>query len=469
MSKLTELELRVLSRIRPAREEYELIWSTCRRVVNVLNAALKKHGIDVEVTIQGSVAHDTWLSGDRDVDVFVLFPEEWSREDIERKGFPLLLEATRELGQHELRYAEHPYIHVVVENIEIDVVPGLRLQDPTLAKTAVDRTPFHTKYLNSVLTDELRDHIRLLKKFMKAIGVYGAEVKTRGFSGYATELLVVAHGGFREVLEAASRWKPPVFINTLETAFSDDFIRALRSKYPDSCIYMPDPVDPLRNVTASVSLRSLATLIIASKCYLKSPHMVFFEEPSELDVDELLKALKNRCVLFLTYNLEEKLPPDIIWGEVQRVSSRLVKLLEVFGVNVVDYSSWTNEKDVGVVVVELGSCILWNYKHYRGPCIVHDDERLVNFIRKHVGKGYGPWITSEGCLESMDIRSEVDIVKLLESRWSEYTVAPHLKAVKPSIGVASRGLILKLLEEGAGRWLRDFILKTPSWMEKCTF
>lgn len=469
MSKLTELELEVLSKIRPKREEYELIWSTYKQVASVLNRVLRERGVEVEVTVQGSVAHDTWLSGDRDIDIFVLFPEKWSKEDVEKRGFPALLDAAKEIGYYELRYAEHPYVRVRVGDVEVDVVPGLKLRDPSLAKTAVDRTPFHTKYLNSVLTDELRDHIRLLKKFMKIIGVYGAEVKTKGFSGYAVELLVVAHGGFREVLEAASRWKPPVFINTLGDRLSDDLVKALKSKYTDSCIYMPDPVDPLRNVTASVSLKSLATLIIASKCYLKNPDRLFFEETPELDLSELVEALRNRCVVFLIYNLREVLPPDVIWGEVQRVASRLTKILGVLGVRVIDYSAWTNEKSLGVVAIELESCTLWKYKHYRGPCIVHEDERIGNFIRKHAGRGFGPWITHEGCLDSLDTREEVSVIKILELKWGEYTVAPHLKEVKPTVEVAGEEAISKLVAEGAGKWLRDFVLKTPIWMEKCIF
>lgn len=468
MKSLSELELQVLSRIKPRREEYELVKEACGKVISVVESVAREKGVEVEVTIQGSIAHDTWLSGDRDVDIFVLFPGDWSKEDLVKKGFEVLLEAASRIGHYELRYAEHPYVRVEVSGVEVDLVPGLKLREPTAAKTAVDRTPFHTLYLSKVLTDELRDHVRLLKKFMKTIGVYGAEVKTHGFSGYAAELLVVVYGGFREVLEAASRWKPPVLVNTLGDKLSESLVKALKSKYPDSCIYMPDPVDPLRNVTASVSLKSLATLVVASKCYLKAPNMAFFEEPKEPSVEELLRALAGRCIVVLEYELREKLPPDVVWGEIQRVASRLVKVLEVLGIRVLDYSSWTNEKDLGVIAVELEQCSLWRYKHYRGPCIVHEDDRIASFIRKHAGRGLGPWITRDGCLEALDVREETDVTRLIESRWVEYTVAPHLKLTKPTVEVAGEDLVLRLLSKGAGKWLREFVFKASTWMEKCT-
>lgn len=467
MSKLNELEQHVLARIKPRPEEYRLLLTTFNKITDGIKTVLNRHGVEAEVTLQGSVAHDTWLTGDRDLDVFVLFPSDWSREDLEKKGFPLLLEVAKELGSYELRYAEHPYVRVKLGDVEADIVPGLKMLDPSRAKTAVDRTPFHTKYVSSRLTDELRDHVRLLKKYMKAINVYGAEIKTRGFSGYAVELLVITYGGFREVLEEASKWKPPVFVNTIGEKSTKDFIREFKKKYPDSCIYMPDPVDPMRNVAASVSLKSLSTLIIASRCYLKKPDFSFFEEETMVNVSGLHGLINDRCIVIVVYNLKEVLPPDVIWGETLRASSTLSRILEQFDVKVIDYSAWTNEKDLAVIAVELNTCDLTKYKHYKGPCITHEEDRLLNFINKHMGKGVGPWITSDGCLNSLDRRTTSDVVELIQSRWLEYTVSPHLKAIKPVVTRLNTNDIEWLYSHGAGKWLKDFVLRTPRWMEKC--
>lgn len=467
MTRLTKIEEEVLERIKPKPHEYEIVFKAYEVTRNELGRTLMRYGVDGEVTLQGSVAHDTWLSGDRDIDIFVLYPETWSREELEDKGFKIVLEAAKNIGTYETRYAEHPYVRVKIGEVVADIVPALKIKDPRSIKTAVDRTPFHTMYVNSRLNSELRDHIRLLKKFMKAIGVYGAEIKTRGFSGYVAELLVVTYGGFREVLEAVSNWRPQVFINTIGQQLTDDIMDLLRSRYPDSCIYMPDPVDPLRNVTASVSLKSLFTFILASKCYLRSNSKVFFEEDFEVDKEKLIESLDNRCIVFVEYYLKEEQPPDVLWGEAWRTAHILSKLVKQLNVSIIDYSAWTNERDIVVIAMELDHCQLSRFKLYTGPCIGDSDERLYRFIMKHLGKGYGPWIDHKGCLDSLDPRAELSITNVLEDKWTDYTVSPHLRRVKPIIEYATAHTVNKLLEIGASKWLYGFIWKTPNWMEKC--
>lgn len=367
-----------------------------------------------------------------------------------------------------MRYAEHPYVRVRLGEVEADIVAGLKLDTPTLAKTAVDRTPFHTLFINKTLSSEQRDHVRLLKKFMKSIGVYGAEVKTRGFSGYAVELLIVAYGGFREVLKAASEWRPPVVVNTIGDKLTRELLKKLRDKYPDSLVYMPDPVDYLRNVTASVNARSLFTFIIASQCYLSNPSVSFFREPVAPRVEELLEKTRNRCIVFLEYYLKEPLPPDVVWGEAWRVASTAPRVLGGFDIRVLDYSAWSNEKDIVVIALELESCQLPLFKLYSGPCLGHEGDRIHGFIKKHLGRGFGPWIDYKGCMESLDPRREVNVLEVISERWSEFTVSPHLKTIKPVVELLNEEVFKKLSDLGATRWLRDFILKKPSWMEYCT-
>jgi tRNA nucleotidyltransferase (CCA-adding enzyme) len=61
--------------------------------------------------------------------------------------------------------------------------------------SATDRTPF-IHYVKKRLGKTLQDDVRLLKKFMQGIKVYGAEIKTGGFSGYLCELLILHYGSF---------------------------------------------------------------------------------------------------------------------------------------------------------------------------------------------------------------------------------------------------------------------------------
>ena len=56
---------------------------------------------------------------------------------------------------------------------------------------AADKSPFHTEYVTNKLDEEKRDQVRLLKKFLKSLGIYGAEIAKNGFSGYVTEVLIL--------------------------------------------------------------------------------------------------------------------------------------------------------------------------------------------------------------------------------------------------------------------------------------
>ncbi|MCY0867775.1 MAG: CCA tRNA nucleotidyltransferase [Desulfurococcus sp.] len=459
------IEEKVLELIKPSREEYEHLYKAYELIASTIRSILREHGVEAEVTLQGSIAHDTWLSGDRDMDVFVLYPESWSTSELRSRGFNLIVKAAERIGGYELRYAEHPYVRVRVGDVEADIVPAFKLANPSSIRTTVDRTPFHTRFLLEKLTPEMKDQVRLLKKFMKGIKVYGAEVKTRGFSGYVAELLIVKYGSLRRVLEEASSWKPPVRVDTL--GVDKEFWRRFEEKYPDSVLYMPDPVDPMRNVAANVSMRALATFILASRCYLSHPSLAFYGlEYSYLSTEKLEEKLRNRCIILLEYTLTEKLPPDVIWGEVNRVRDTLVKFLANMDFHVVDSSSWSDEDRYCAILVELEDCTLPLFKHYAGPPVVFS-ERAQNFIAKHLRRGVGVWIDERGLLNAVTPRRYVDAIQLLAERASEYSVAPHFKDLKPAVRILDSQVLNELSRRGALQWVSEFIMKTPFWMEMC--
>ena len=80
--------------------------------------------------------------------------------------------------EHEEKYAEHAYVHARVNGFDVDLVPCYLVEDASKLKSAVDRTPFHTKYVASKIVG-LEGDVLLLKQFLKGIGVYGSELKSR--------------------------------------------------------------------------------------------------------------------------------------------------------------------------------------------------------------------------------------------------------------------------------------------------
>ncbi|MGB9828385.1 MAG: CCA tRNA nucleotidyltransferase, partial [Thermosphaera sp.] len=357
---------------------------------------------------------------------------------------------------------------VFLNGVEADLVPAFKVSDPGKIVSAVDRTPFHTQYVNKTLTPEDKDQVRLLKKFMKTIGVYGAELKTKGFSGYAVELLIAKYRSFRRTLEEASNWEIPAYINTLDNADWEVLKKKLRRKYPESVIYMPDPVDPLRNVTANVSLKTLSTFILGARCFLSNPSIEFFTaEPQPAPLDEIVKHSADRCLVVLKYDLPEAPPPDVLWGELQRVETNVVNLLENRDFEVIDSSAWSNEKDTAYIMLEASFCSTPDYKLYVGPKVTIKD-RSENFISKHSKNEYGPWIGKDGRLRSLRRREISDIVDALKELVKEYNSPPHLKPLNPRVSKLSPEIMREIAEKGGYAWLMEFVLKKPSWMAKCT-
>jgi len=107
----------------------------------------------------------------------------------------------------------------------------------------VDRTPFHTLYIQAHI-DGYVDDVLLLKQFAKAGGVLWIRPHDRGVLRDLCEILVIYYGGFHPLLEAAAYWRPGEVIDIEEHG----------TKQFEDPLVVIDPVDPERNVAAALSL-----------------------------------------------------------------------------------------------------------------------------------------------------------------------------------------------------------------------
>src|SRR3989304_5570711 len=214
------LEEDVLKRVVPSAQEETRLRETVEDVRARVALAVKAHKIAAEPLLVGSVAKGTHLS-QAEIDIFVLFPRETPRETLERVGLAL----GEFLEDKKRMYAEHPYTRGLWKGFEVEVVPCYRIRDASEKMSAVDRTPLHARYVIDRIGEDQRDQARLLKAFCEGVGVYGAEAKIQGFSGYLCELPVLKFETFRGVLETATRWRAHELVITLEgpaaTPFTD--------------------------------------------------------------------------------------------------------------------------------------------------------------------------------------------------------------------------------------------------------
>ena len=272
----------VRERVVPTEEERSRLRETVAALTERAEAAV------AELLQVGSTARDTWLAGDRDIDLFVAFPPDLDREHLEEYGLQVG-HAVLPDGHEE--YAEHPYVVGTYDGYDVDLVPCFDVADATAIQSAVDRTPFHTRYLEDRLNDDLADEARVAKQFCKGIGVYGSDLRTRGFSGFLLELLVCEYGGFRPLVVAAADWHPPVELDpeshgARETAAPsrNDEVGDADLAFDDPLVVV-DPTDPERNVAAVCSAENVARLQHYARELLAGPRVDLFEpaDPDPLD------------------------------------------------------------------------------------------------------------------------------------------------------------------------------------------
>ncbi|HIE33634.1 MAG TPA: CCA tRNA nucleotidyltransferase [Candidatus Altiarchaeales archaeon] len=369
----------VVEQIRPTEEEVKKEKELFRRIRKLI----ERDGF--KCLLVGSLAKGTDLRGDKDVDIFITFPENLSREELEKKGLEIGKKVFKKLGiKTEIDYAEHPYVKGIYNNYTIEIVPCYRTNEP---KSCVDRTPYHTEYIKKKLrrNKELRDEIRLLKQFMKGIGVYGAEAKVQGFSGYLTELLIVSYGSFQKTVGSASQWKFKEIIDP-ENLWKDK--ASLRYFFPDASLIVIDPVDENRNVAAAVSRQKLSEFIVNARKFLKNPDKSFFfpEEVRVPENEEIIRRINERGTkLMAIYFKHQRINPNILYSQLRKTIRSMVKSIEAFNFRVFKTGIWTDEDGLSVFLFEFEVWNLPGIKHHVGPSIyssIEDQEKFLKIYRQ---------------------------------------------------------------------------------------
>jgi tRNA nucleotidyltransferase (CCA-adding enzyme) len=275
MTELAAVVDAVDERVRPDADERERLAAAVEALRDRVERALAETDVPAgvadaaDVVQVGSTARGTWLSGDRDIDLFVRFPTSVDRAALERYGLAVG-RAVLPDGREE--YAEHPYVRGEYDGFDVDLVPCYDVDSAADIRSAVDRTPFHNRYLAERIDGATAREVRVFKRLLKGIGVYGSDLRTQGFSGYLTELLVLEYGGVVPLLRAAADWQPPVTVDPEDHASRDH----------DDPLVVVDPTDPARNVAAVCSAANVARLQHHARDLLAEPRTEpFFPSPVE--------------------------------------------------------------------------------------------------------------------------------------------------------------------------------------------
>ncbi len=406
----------VRRRVVPDDAETRALESAVEELTDRATAAIAELPVEADTKLVGSTARGTWLAGDRDIDLFVRFSPELDRSELERYGLKVGHAVLP--GGHE-EYAEHPYVKGELRGFDVDCVPCYAVESATEIRSAVDRTPFHSAYLEGRI-EPVADDVRVAKAFLSAIDAYGSDLRTKGFSGFLTELLLVEYGSFRAFIDAATAWKPPVRFDP-----ADHGARSF-----DDPLVVIDPTDPKRNVAAVCSPRNVARVIHYARELRSDPGLEQFEPrtPTPLSPEAIRGRIEDRGTTPVAVRFET---PDVVddqlYPQLEKSLDGLEDALERAGFEPIRSACFAT--DEAVLLVECAVPELSAVVRHEGPPVgvkehaegfyetYHDDDDVT-----------GPFIDVDGRYvveRSRDARTPADLVR---SMLFEVSLGPHVRS-----------------------------------------
>ncbi|AEK73123.1 tRNA CCA-pyrophosphorylase [Thermococcus sp. 4557] len=330
----------VLPRIRPTDEERAFVEGLMRELEGTAEETVESLGLDVRPYFVGSLAKNTYLAGDHDIDLFLAFPLDTPRDELREEGLRLGKTIAERLDSYEIAYAEHPYVRARYRGVSVDLVPCYDVESWRDVKTAVDRSILHNRWVLKNLEGR-NDEVRLLKRFLKGINAYGSEIYVRGFSGYLAEILVIKYGSFLDVLKNADFMLRQKIIdpgNWLKQEYEVAMRTVRREAEADRPLIVIDPVDPRRNVAANLGWERYGVFYFKAHQFLENPSEAFFF-PRGQKSGSYLSELRRKgthlvTLVFGTPDLVE----DILLPQLERSARGFEKVLSREGFKVLGWN-----------------------------------------------------------------------------------------------------------------------------------
>ncbi len=357
--------LTIIKKIKPDDNERKKV----NAIVKAFLAVLKKSLKGLKPELAGSFEKDTWLSGDHDIDVFIKFPyEKYKDKDISK-----LLE--KKLATYTKVHGSRDYFQIQYKNYLFELIPVLNIKSSQQAKNITDISPLHSTWVKKNIKSN-SDEIRLLKQFLKANSLYGAESYIKGFSGYLTEVLIIHYKGFNSLIKAASSWKDKEVIDTERHYKSREEALKSLNKSKHSNLIVIDPVQKTRNIAAALSKEKYLAFIHLCNKFLHQPSTGFFEK-KELSFKELKSSFPSDHILhFQLESLRGK--KDIVGSKLLKTFDFLKDRMKIAGFEIKE-SGWefSNYKEADFWIIIENAILPENRKHY-GP-FKHDKVNIKKF------------------------------------------------------------------------------------------
>ncbi|RJQ15673.1 hypothetical protein C4573_05950 [Candidatus Woesearchaeota archaeon] len=284
--------------------------------VSDLNKKIKQKKIKAVCVKGGSVAKQTFLKNDYDVDLFVKFDVSYKKKNISAL-LKTVLPKTAVMVHGSRDYFQ---LH---RNLHYELVPVLHVKNYKEAANVTDMSPLHVGWVLQHVkkNPKLPDEIRLAKQFCKANNCYGAESYIRGFSGHILDILIIYYGSFLALLKNAQQWNNKVIIDPEKQLKNP--LQELNSAKTESPLIIVDPVQKNRNAAAALSREKFLLFKQKAKAFLKKPSEKYFQIitfTEEKIQKKYEKKKKNHQLIML------KIEP--VDGKKDVVGSKILKVFE---------------------------------------------------------------------------------------------------------------------------------------------
>jgi tRNA nucleotidyltransferase (CCA-adding enzyme) len=403
-----------LKRIKPSLKDFQKLKSIEKKIKGEIYSYQIPQIIDIKTG--GSFAKDTNLKKDMDIDIFILIDKDTIEQDFEKIALEVGFKCLKEY--HPItRYSEHPYVEGYAflnnnkEHVRLNVVPCYKVEQGQW-KSSADRSQYHTEYMKKMLKPEQKNQIRILKAFLKGIGIYGAELSIAGLSGYVTEVLVLKYGDFKNVIKNIAMIEKKGEVIAMDNIPNNNLSEKFQSP-----IIIIDPVDINRNLGTAISSESLSRFIFGAKAFLKSPSIDFFSIDRKKDVINYDKDLQNVSqllqyilVLEFKYNMRSS---DIIWGQLKKLTLSLARHLNDKEFETIKSECYIYNNESAKLLFLLKFIELSPFLKKTGPTIFMEKE-IFKFVEKNKEKSSIIWIGEDMRLLCLTKREYTNAFKFLE-------------------------------------------------------
>ena len=319
----------LLEEIVPTKQELNLINEIVEKLKSLLEKKAKELNIKyTRIEPQGSTGiKQTQLRNDFDIDLFIglnydLYSPKYeglsknklkkaSKEDFLNICNNWIIKSLtlKEFHNPRLLYAEHPYVTVDYftkdVKLKIDIVLYFDLDVEYIKKqgpiTAVDRSPWHGRFIRENLNEDQKNDVRILKQFFKACHSYGdkSPVGKIGFIGYAAELLIYYFGNLESVFKNFNK----LYQNPLDYYNRDKKELDKIQHFKNDFLIIIDPIDMNRNVASAISEKAYKYCNQRLMKYKEDPNKDFFKI---LSIPEINLSNPNDAILSNTFIIELK-------------------------------------------------------------------------------------------------------------------------------------------------------------------